>query len=315
MKLSNLLFTIPFILLWAGCSEDTTEILNPEPNPLVTPTLPTEIGQHDLTVQWQGIDRTVLINIPDGYDESGAHSLIFFLHGGSGNAYAMMSGHGNFVAGTESANIILVAPQGTLTHSGSGYRWNSWDDDNTTDDVGFLAALMEWLTEGLAIDESRRFITGFSNGAAMSQRFAAEQPEMILAAAAVCHTTGYTYTPEKGGGRFDLPTPVLPISILTIRGGADQTIPPTKTPTNKGKIIDTPAEQVTFWLNASNCDNTDFTEETPETGVTTRRYETCDDNQVVHSWFSEALVHTWPNHPSQYGLNVNQIVLEFFMER
>ena len=315
MKFLNLLFTILFILLWAGCSKDTPDNPNPEPNPLVTPALPTEIGQHNLTVQWEGVDRTVLLNIPNGYDNDTIHPLIFFLHGGGGTAYAMLSGHGNFIAGTENANIILVAPQGTLTQSGAGYRWNAWDDNNTNDDVAFLAALMEWLTEGLAINESRRFICGFSNGAAMSQRFAAERPEMILAAASICHSSGFIYTPEEGGERFDLPNPLAPISMLVVRGGSDTNVRPVKEPNGKGKIFDTPVQQTTFWLEAGNCDDSDYVEETPEAGVTNRRYETCDNNQVVHSWFSESLVHTWPNHPSQYGLDVNRIVLEFFMDR
>ena len=172
--------------------------------------------------------------------------------------------------------------------------------------------MIAWLVDGLAVDANRLFMSGFSNGGAITQRFAAEQPELIRAGASVCHSSGYSRT---DGSRYDLPDPTGPIPMLLVRGGADEKVRNDKTPNHKGKIFNTPEEQLSFWLNANGCDDTDFSEESPDDSVHGRLYESCDDDAIVHFWFLEDLGHVWPNHRSMYGLDVNRTVLQFFLSR
>jgi len=55
----------------------------------------------------------------------------------------------------------------------------------SSDDVGFLAALVDHLVAELALDPARVFAAGVSNGGSMAMRLALEQPERYKAVAAV----------------------------------------------------------------------------------------------------------------------------------
>jgi poly(3-hydroxybutyrate) depolymerase len=51
----------------------------------------------------------------------------------------------------------------------------------SSDDVSYLAALIAYMKSAYAVDETRVYIGGFSNGSAMSQVFAMTNPELIAA--------------------------------------------------------------------------------------------------------------------------------------
>jgi polyhydroxybutyrate depolymerase len=83
------------------------------------------------------------------------------------------------------------------------------------DDVGFLRALVQSVTAQFSVDNDRFYVSGFSNGAMMSNRIACEASELFAAAALV-------------GGRLEPGfecTPTKKIPLLQINGGQDRTVP------------------------------------------------------------------------------------------
>ncbi len=96
-----------------------------------------------------------------------------------------------------------------------------WNDGSTkpgnplhtdSDDVGFLTAVVEDLVQR-GCDPRRVYVAGFSNGAGMAFRFAAERSDLV---AAVAPVAGYCWTDLK---------PARPVPTLMIVGDADPLIP------------------------------------------------------------------------------------------
>ena len=164
-----------------------------------------------------GLNRTYRIYNPK---RGGKKSLIIGLHalGGSGRRFAYLTGIHNVVG----ENTIVVYPDAVPSNKkGLLAGWNSTyccgtGLVNNIDDVGFILALRERLIQDYDIDESKIFVTGFSNGATMSQYLATEQPDKFAAVAAISGSVGV----EK---KILKPTTAIP--ILLAHGKQDASIP------------------------------------------------------------------------------------------
>lgn len=279
----------------------------------------------------QGVERIAGVFLPYNYDENSSetHPLMLVLHGAGQTARMFAERHPNLRAMAAARDVVLVFPQGVIEKN-NGYRWNAFDNDiNETNDVGFLEALIARLSAEYKIDANQIFISGFSNGGAMSQRFAAENPnDLVRAAASVCHTSGYLR--RRDGEHIGLPVdpenrvPKGNVSMLLIRGGADNTIP-SRGQKRNGKIYDTPKEQVEYWLDANGCDSSAFSPEIRENVPTSdssvydtisiREYNSCENNTVIRALYSKILTHDWFDAPNEIGIDMNQEVLDFFLDR
>ena len=82
------------------------------------------------------------------------------------------------------------------------------------DDVAFLAAVLDDLARRFPADPRRVCVTGFSNGAGMTFRLAAERAERI---AAIAPVSGYCW--------LDAPRPARPVPTLYLVGMQDPLVP------------------------------------------------------------------------------------------
>ncbi len=83
-----------------------------------------------------------------------------------------------------------VDPAGPLHFLTNPQMWNAGSGGSDTerpdvDDLGFLRAMVDHVASHARIDRSRIYMTGFSNGAAMSYRYALHFPETLAAIAPV----------------------------------------------------------------------------------------------------------------------------------
>ncbi len=137
--------------------------------------------------------------------------------GGNGRRFAYYSSLHNVAV-----NDIVVYPEplpptkkGQKTGWNAGYCCGSgWV--NGTDDVGFLSSLGQTLARQYGVSQDKLFAVGFSNGAFMAQRLAAERPDVFSAVAAVSGSIG---TKAKQL------MPTKPIAILLMHGTADTIVP------------------------------------------------------------------------------------------
>lgn len=104
--------------------------------------------------------------------------VMLFLHGGAdtpGNVCNTIKMH----EVAEKEGFLLVYPWAT-----SRWGWNMDMLEDQYDDAGYLNALISYMEKTYAVDETRVYIGGFSNGSAMSQVFAMTNPERIAAVVA-----------------------------------------------------------------------------------------------------------------------------------
>lgn len=152
---------------------------------------------------FDGINREYIQYVPSIYDGSEAVPLVIVLHG-LGDNMANMSQVG-FHQVSDTANFIVVTPQAivdqlftgsTAWNSGAGLAGFSLNSD--VDDIGFINALIDTVSNHYNIDQSRVFATGFSMGGFMSNRLACELNNRIASIASVAGTVGGTLTCTPG---------------------------------------------------------------------------------------------------------------------
>jgi polyhydroxybutyrate depolymerase len=145
----------------------------------------------DLKVlEYGGLERSYAINFPDNYDETTASPLLIALHGFGSDGF-------NLQRGTDIDEIARESGYIAVFPNGYQAGWNYLDenemeqDEDWTDDVGFLKALIEQVSEDYNINTRRIFIVGLSNGALMALRMGCELDEQLAGIAAVAATYSF----------------------------------------------------------------------------------------------------------------------------
>jgi polyhydroxybutyrate depolymerase len=211
-------------------------------------------AQYD-TLNYDDLDRTYLLHVPSSYDGSSAVPLVVALHpfGGSGSGFESTTG---FSVKADLNNFIVVYPNGT----GATSSWNAGNCcgdamTNSIDDVGFISALINKLSESYKIDSTRIFATGFSNGSIMAYRLAAELSDKIAAIAA-----------GSGQMMLDECDPVRAVPIMHLHALDDDIVP-----YEGGSIFPSVESVIDVWVEINDCD------ENPDTIVDS-------ENLMVRKW-------------------------------
>lgn len=250
------------------------------------------------TMQHDGLTRSYRLYVPASYNANTAVPLVFNLHGYTSNA-SQQEFYGDFRGIADTANFILVHPDGTLDGSGNRF-WNAFGASGGVDDVGFISALIDKIDEDYNIDLNRVYSCGMSNGGFMSYRLACELSNRITAIASVTGTMAInapaTCNPSK-------PTP-----IMQIHGTADPTVP------YSGNSTMTAIESVVdFWVNKNNCNPTPIVTAVPNTNTTDMctaehyLYTNGSNGSTVEFFKIQGGGHTWPNAPITIGVTNRDI--------
>ncbi len=152
--------------------------------------------------------------------------LVLMLHG-TGGSGALAAAETRLADFARRAGFAVAFPEGLPVDPDAPAKFLSnpqrWNDGGTRpgdklhtdcDDVGFLEAVIRDALARTGADSRRVFLTGFSNGAGMAFRFAAERTERIRAVA-----------PVAGHCWLDAPKPSRPIPTLVLIGDRDPLIP------------------------------------------------------------------------------------------
>ncbi|MEV4278874.1 alpha/beta hydrolase family esterase [Actinoplanes xinjiangensis] len=178
--------------------------------PPVTPASPRPAaGDHRLTLDVGGKQRSVLLHVPPGYTGTNPVPLVVALHfyPGSGERLRDMIG---MDAKADEHGFLVAYPDGVA----GGF--NALVCCGAEDDVAFLEALTGRLITDWRVDPRRVYATGISNGGDMSFRAAVEATGVFAAIGAV--SGGYGGPPAEAPGFV----PAEPVSVLSIIGGQDR---------------------------------------------------------------------------------------------
>jgi poly(3-hydroxybutyrate) depolymerase len=125
--------------------------------------------------------------------------LILFSHGMSDNplkAADMIKLH----EVGEREGFITVYP-----FSSDRYKWNLSLNPELYSDVDYYLALIRYLKKKYPIDETRIYMSGFSNGAGMAMIFSLTHPELVAAASPVDSTFPYASMGHFRAGGWPVP--------------------------------------------------------------------------------------------------------------
>ena len=232
--------------------------------------------------------RTYQLYVPDGLDRKKASPLVLVLHGRGGSGEDMIKVTGSqFSRAADAEKFIVAYPDayGKL-----------WDDPvDNVDDKAFMLAIVEAVKSEIAVDLSRVYIVGLSNGGMMAQGMVCAFPEKFAAAATVAGTL-----PDF---QVKSCSPAPPVPMMIIHGTADPIIP------FAGGLVTVHADNVNMlsarqtaelWANNGKCSlkprviaepNKD-----PEDGTTIQReiYADCNGKVEVDLIVVEGGGHTWP---------------------
>jgi polyhydroxybutyrate depolymerase len=171
---------------------------------------PTEIpvGRSGQSLSVGGLSRTFGLYRPEGL--SGPAPLVVMLHGGYGDGAQAERAY-NWDAEADGAHFLVAYPDGV------DRAWNAGSccgipKNTNIDDVDFVTAMVRDVAAQTAVDPSRIYVTGMSNGAMMALRLAC-QSDLFAAVA-----------PVAGTLLADC-SHAAPTSILQIHGTADDRVP------------------------------------------------------------------------------------------
>ena len=282
-------------------------------------------GFERMALTHDGIERTAYLYVPTTYDDAKATPLVLALHGGGGTAEGMIRLTQGLDGIAERESFIVAFPAGIDKHWNDGREVNRKGD---TDDVGFLSALIDHISEAYAIDPKRVYATGISNGGFMSLRLACQLSDKIAAAAPV--------TAALSEDLYVTCSPSQPVSILVINGTDDPLVPWeggtigfSREGPGRGQALSTP-DTIAFWVEQNQCatepDVTLAEDTDPEDGTRVRWevHDQCDGSTEVVLCAIEGGGHTWPQGwqylpegvigATSQDVEGNEIVWRFFRE-
>jgi polyhydroxybutyrate depolymerase len=232
------------------------------------------------------ITRTYSFYVPASYVPGQPVPLVLNLHG-TGTDGAYQAQHRDFRPIADTANFIVVHPDGSVEPNTNQTFWNFGNVmSSTVDDVGFLEALIDTISAQYSIDASRVYSVGMSNGGFMSYYLACQSSRF----AAIGSVTGSMSVDMYNNCNASHPTPTI-----HIHGTSDPINTYTGTSTSKA------IEDVTlFWANQNGCDTVPIITPVPDIdandGATAERYVYANgiNGNTVELFKVTDGGHTWP---------------------
>jgi polyhydroxybutyrate depolymerase len=247
-----------------------------------------------------GMSREYRVYIPAVYlASSGPVPVVFNFHGYT-SSNIQQEFYGDFRPIADTANFILVHPQGTVIGGSTG--WNNFGALGTSpDDIGFVSDMIDSLAANYNINKNRIYATGLSNGGFMSYDLACLLSNKITAIASVA---GSQVPIHASSCNALHPTP-----IMQIHGDIDAVV----SYTGVGGIIsclhvDT---LIKNWVTYNNCNTTPSLTSLPDINTTDNStvqhfvYTGGTNGSTVELYKIIGGGHTWPGSPFPVPSNGN----------
>ncbi len=205
----NILFILYLILLFS-CNNDVASIIDAS-NPVVNKQL------FQITIS--GDLREYIVYVPSSYNKNNNYPVVFHLHGGSGDGekHYNISGWNDLAETNEFLVVYPTAWAYDLNNNGCGNalvtRWNSFKLENEVcsgaslkDDIAFFNQMIDEVNINFSTEQSKIYISGFSNGGGMASKLAIELSDRLAAIGIMSGTLPQndTYTPTR----------ILPIQLM-----------------------------------------------------------------------------------------------------
>ncbi len=294
--------------------------------------VPVTPGDHEYQLTVGATARRYTVHVPPGYDGRTAVPVVMMLHGGGGTSRAAAT-ETAWDAKADQAGFLAVFPDALppdpakrSSFARNPQLWNDGSErfyagQNAVDDVGFLNAVLDDASVRFAVDARRVFVTGFSNGASMTFRFAAEASARL---AAIAPVAGACWIEPQG---LEHAVPMLyitgtadPLNLIEggvpklLNGGSDTVRAKAKPPVR---------DSILKWVRASGCPEKPV-RVSEVNGVRTETHGPGRDGTEVVYTTVEDLGHTWAGGRSllpqflvgrtSSRIRATDVIWGFFME-
>ena len=161
---------------------------------------PEDLGMVKHSIDVDGLERQFYVYTPTTYTGQEKLPLVVCLHGYTSTARAFTSDT-EWWRVAENRNFLCVfvqayphegfpsnvynLPRWISNNTSEGFGFGLGDDEKKKADFDYIRAVVEYLDEHYAVDTSRRYVTGHSNGGLMTCAIADAMPELFAAAAPV----------------------------------------------------------------------------------------------------------------------------------
>ena len=186
----------------------------------LTMTVSGRMSRRTVAVTGQGT-RTYSIYSPQ-FSSAGPHPAIISMHGGGGTAMVQASmTQLNALAASQQIYIVYLEGFGMIQTFNAGACCGAAQSLNV-DDVAYASRVIDDVNANFAVDTTKTFASGFSNGAMMSHRLACALADRIDGIAGI---SGGSAEFDNDGNQYFVCNPQRPIPILHIHALNDRNYP------------------------------------------------------------------------------------------
>ena len=253
------------------------------------------------TFEWQGVQRQYILRTPSQPNET--MPVLFFLHG-LGDNITRIDNEFHFSQIADEFGWAIVVPQ--ARNEGYGTMWNAGLMSSSTDDSGFLMALLDSLGTQYPLDMDSVFFTGFSMGGFMTHRMAIEYGDRITACAPVSGLITFSMAAQSA----------IPMRMLHIHGTSDPVVGYDGGSQYFGSTLGLSVDAIlNYWKNANATADDPVIDTFPDLhndGLRFVRYTYKGEKELQHIKVIGGN-HTWYHSESQYDIGYLTEIHKFFV--
>jgi len=198
----------------SGCMSEPPEV-DSEEDVLVEPNPDYELNITEHCIEYDDLERCWLLLVPPILNESVPAPLLVDMHGNGDDMY-QQRWTSDFANISMEQGFVVAYPQGHNNAWNQGSSLIPCSDElrcSEEDDVGFILQMLDTIVQNHSIDQSRVYVTGWSNGCGMTQRLAVQASEVFAASGCMAM---YLFA--------DVPSDYKPIPFIEVHGILDEIV-------------------------------------------------------------------------------------------
>ena len=260
---------------------------------------------------FDGQNRNYTMYIPSSYDGTSDYPLIFNFHPGGGTASSFFFTN-DMRPIADTANFIAVYPQAAVDPTDGS---NSWLHKTPTNhnDVNFIEAIIDTLSNDYNIDNDRIYACGYSEGGLFSYELGCRLNNRIAGFASVSGSMlTDSYRLNNGFGSCSL---IHPTAVLLIPGTSDGNFHSMYNGFQPYYL--SVSDITTYWANYNNTDPNPIINQVPNSNpsdgstVERRSWENGDNCVTVQELKVINGGHDWPGSSGNMDINASQEIWKF----
>jgi len=268
--------------------------------------------QQNRTMFFDGNNREYIIYVPAIYDGSEAYPLMFSFHGGGGTSNDFININ-DMRSVADTAGFIAVYPQAAVDPNDGSNAWLH-KAPTSHDDVFFIEAIIDTLSNDYFIDNNRVYACGYSEGGIFSYELGCRLNDRIAAFASV---SGSMMVDAFRDSYYNLGfcSPVHPTAVMLIPGTNDMN--PHSTYTGFQPYYMSADEITTYWSNYNNTDTNPIIYQLPNINtsdgstVEHRVWENGDNCLRVEELKVNGGEHDWPGTFGNMDIDATAEIWDF----